>query len=560
MPELHGRATFPGIQQVLSCSYVLSHGISPGVATLEIVPQSNFIAAGGSLVLFDGAVRLEFPRCKVDQSTVGLNAGGFITSLAIFDRRWAWAFGGLSGSYNLTSADGTYDKRRLKTPQQLATLCLQQLGETGFDVSEMPNDSLPLVEWDHENPAEALADLAQKMGCRVVLRLDGRVKLARTGSGTQLPRPRQDILEDSLTINPPERPDGILFSGGPTRFQVDFVLEAVGEDVDGKIKPIFDLSYKPAGGWSGVVPPFFGQVSKIPVGILDRIPRDLAKATVFRWYRIDNRDVGDLRKNILIPGYGRIDILDQILPIEDELVQTFIDVENGQPKNFPAEVEGTFYDGKFGDENRVHATYTDDFTIDRELGIVKFSGYVGQLNPITGNYLAADLILRTACSVRNSVTWALQRFERLFVFPGPRFGTGAQQIKQDDLQLTLYPTYNAANKVMRITTNEKEMIRQADFEIAAAALAYQTPLPQEIAYAGLKAISPDGAIQQVAWSVGSGGCTTRASRNDEFSVVTPSYQERRALERLRGDFLQQLQKQLARQRQERRARKEARGK
>ena len=538
MPELFGRAAFPGVNQVISCQYSLVHGISAGVATLEIVPQTGFIGAGGTLALFDGNVTLEFRDCKVDSSSLRVSSGGFITSLAIFDRRWKWAFGTLSGTYNLREENGALDPFRLQTPQQLAVLALLAMGEQGFDVSQMPNDVFPLVEWDHDNPAEMLADLASKVGCRVVLRLNGTVQVARTGVGQELPRPRQDILEDSLTINPPERPDGITVVCGPTRFQVDFLLEAVGKDTDGVIRAIDNLSYKPTAGWIGQVPPDFDGVSDTPtaVGI---IPRELARDTVFRWYRVQNRDLDGVL-GLIVPGYPfRLRFIEQILPIEDVQTETFVDAVDDREKSLPAVVSGTFYGGRLDFANQPAGTvYTDKFAIDRELGIVQLEDPAVQYND-DGEWEPADLQLRTACSVRDAGIWALVRYERTFFFPGPRFRTGNQQIRKDKLQLNV-----AGNPL-----NEPMVIREADREIAYAALAYQVPLPQSILYAGLKSISPDGAIQEVAWSVGPTGCTTRASRNDEFSVVQVPFEQRRAQERVRGDLLQQVQTVLSGSRQ-----------
>lgn len=525
MPELHGRATFPGIDQVLACTYTLLHGITPGTATLEIVPQTDFIAAGGDLVLFDGETELTFRDCKVDQSSIRVSSGGFVTYLTIFDRRWRWSFGSLSGTYNRREEDGKLDSARLATPQQLATLALRAMGEQGFDVSQMPNNVFPLVEWDHDNPAEMLADLAGKVGCRVVLRLDGTVQVARAGVGAQLPRPRGLILEDSLTINPPERPDGITFVCGPTRFQVDFVLEPVGKDIDGKIKPIDLLSYRPTGGWIGHYPPYFGGVSDTPTatGI---VPRDLAKKTVYRWYRIQNVDL-DGNVGLIVPGYPfRIRDIRQVLPLEDIQVEAFVDAADDKTKSLPAVVSGDFWDGDFSGVSRNDAVYTAGFDIDQALGVVQFDDYVIQFDE-DDEVIPAELQLRCAVSVRDFQTWALVRYERTLFFQGPRFGTGTQQVRVDKVQLN----------VVGDPVNEPDVVREADRQLAIAAAAYQTPLPQEIAYAGLIELSPDGAIQQVTWSIGPGGTTSRASRNDEFTVVAPSFEQRRVQERLRGDKL-----------------------
>lgn len=41
-----GLASFPGVQQVVSCHVSVLHGISPSVFTLVTAPQDNFVGAG----------------------------------------------------------------------------------------------------------------------------------------------------------------------------------------------------------------------------------------------------------------------------------------------------------------------------------------------------------------------------------------------------------------------------------------------------------------------------------------------------------------------------------
>jgi hypothetical protein len=71
---------------------------------------------------------------------------------------------------------------------------------------------------------------------------------------------------------------------------------------------------------------------------------------------------------------------------------------------------------------------------------------------------------------------------------------------------------------------------QCDYYLDAAEQTYQTTYPQTIRYVGLRGdIELDGAIQQIVFAIGPGGCTTTASRNDEQVHKYPSYNERRAL-------------------------------
>ncbi len=153
------------------------------------MPQAASPAVVGTLVLTFGETRVEFPDCKLDYGTVERTAGGLICRLALLDHRWRWRFGQISGTYNVRRDDSQLQKNAddadnsERTPQQLATLCLEAMGETQFDVGDLPNESRPSVEWDCVVPADALAALCDQLGCRVVLQLNNRVALRRAGVG-----------------------------------------------------------------------------------------------------------------------------------------------------------------------------------------------------------------------------------------------------------------------------------------------------------------------------------------------------------------------------------------
>ena len=549
MADPQGLAFFPGIQQIVGAEYSLGHGITPGVCSMQIAPQSSLIAEGGTLEFTFDSVLLQFRGCKVDQGTLLRNSQNQIVNLSILDRRWRWAFGSISGAYNLRiengeliNNDGTGTAGLVEIteedPQQLATLCLEAMGETGFDVSSLPNLARPLVQWEYDNPAQALASLCEELGCRGVLGLDNRVRIQRVGVGSALPL-SPDIRDDSASIDPPERPDKISVVAGRTRYQVDFELEAVGVEKDDIIKLVDDLSYKPTAGWSKSDLPHFMSVS-------DTKLRELAKKCVFRWYRV--------KVPVSIPGFGKnndqVKSLTQLL-LEDEQVATR--VEDGLTKNKPAQVHGIFqitddYKNK-GDPNAdgtgpLTPTPDDDaiwrggFSIDSDTGIVKFGERLlrnagTSTLPVWG---PAKLILRAACSVRDETTRSWQHYEDTRNY-GNAFGTRARIIKRDEIHLAFTPIYAAGTgyptAVSVLDDNKATIDPELQHYLNAAEQEYQVTNPQSRTYAGLKAISPDGAIQQVTWSVGGAGATTRASRNNDTDYKSPSYRERRLVEKTR---------------------------
>ena len=96
-----GLAHFPGIDQLLSASITLGHGISPSSAKLQIAPQVNFAAETGTLSFEYDGTTVAFPDCKVDRSSMDRNERGEVVQLSILDRRWKWRFGQISGKYNV---------------------------------------------------------------------------------------------------------------------------------------------------------------------------------------------------------------------------------------------------------------------------------------------------------------------------------------------------------------------------------------------------------------------------------------------------------------------------
>lgn len=655
--ERWGRATFPGVQGVLSCSYTLSHGTAPGCAALDILPQEELESGGGDLVITDGYGTITLKDCKVDRHSFERNSGGLIWRITILDRRWKWRFGYIEGRYNLRDQQGKLIKHTVKTPRELAVLCLDEAGESNYDVSALPEEEaarLP-VTWEGVPPMEALASLAEQFGCRVVYQpLDDSVRVVKLGQGEQLPPDSSGgpILDGGLTLDPPERPDFLRVVCAPTLINTWFYLEAVGLDVDGRIKPINRLSYAPGfvagatpdedmpGSWAKCPPPTFPGLAPGNTPENLRI-RGLAQQSVFRWYRItlwDPHEVsasneepgpegfGDyVPQPLQVPLYGSVYRMDQLLPIEDVQAQVPLtsEDEGGDPlaspegplpeedsitagthAPIPAVVEGVFWDGKktvvtsiptpFTGANvplneddiadqvlntDPHYRYHEAFSIDRENGIVQFEKYVHRVRPkpppyqqnAAGYYQApinlvgpAKLFLLTGVSVRDGDTGAYFRHKREFRFPDNlTFNTKARTLKQDDLRLVVVPDYDdyeytvpTIDEVVEGTANENaqtnaEAVNEvADYYLKGAALEYQVGTPEERSYGGIHPIFCDGAIQQVTWSIGGSGATTRAGRNTEIEVRLPSYQvlrqgqrDRRAqkkVEALKADSLQRL--------------------
>jgi len=520
---LVGLATYPGVNQFVNASFGFTHGISPSVCSLAIAPQSDYFPIDGTLEFTFDDIKVEFPDCRVDTGRITRNAAGEVWQLSIMDRRWKWRWGRINGVYNIRNADGTIHGHNLppqetteRTPQELAELCLEEMGESGYDIGDLPNKSRPEVRWN-DAPAEALASLCDELGCHVVLRLDNTIKLCKVGSGNDLPT--DGIISGGASVDPPDGPREMTVECGGNRYQLDLELEAVGVDNDkdedgspiGTIIPIDDLAYKPVAGWSASAA-FFSPSDNV---IDNDDDWELAKRSVYKMYRVVYP--------INVALFGVIDSIDHLI-IESEQVTT--KTENNIESNQPAVILGVWFGGTESLTNSAADTeYERSWSLDTNTGIVKFTEPVFKSSNggAGGTAEAAEIKLRTAIQVRDTNTRALKRYNRTRRRDTPA-ETPARFYKHHELHL---------NYIDAVTPNQDDIDMAADHYLDAAEQEYQAQYPQSIRYMGLRRVDLDGAIQQISFNVTAGGTTTTISRNTEELLRVPSYKKRRRVERAR---------------------------
>ncbi len=269
-----GRAFWPGCPTVQSCHYTQGHGISPGTAILTINPSEGLPVQAGDLVFTDGLTTITVPDCRLDSISSDTGGGGTIWRVVLHDRRWKWRQLGIAvGTYNQIDSRGILDyslvniklpqgQQRATTPtryipwtlrsaKQLAGYLLAFMGETRYTllIPESPLHLLPPIDWDYVNPAQALQQLCDSLGCRIVYQLDpsggrlDRVLIVPQGVGADLPD--GPISHDAPSFSNLKRPDSIVLVGAPVRFQIRMQLQAVGEEWNGRLVPIEALSYAP---------------------------------------------------------------------------------------------------------------------------------------------------------------------------------------------------------------------------------------------------------------------------------------------------------------------------
>jgi hypothetical protein len=518
----------------------MTWGIQPSIAVIEMAPQNNFPAEGGELVFWYGGTVIRIPDCRIDKASVRVDERGQIVSLSIFDWRWRWAFPTISGYYNYTDYEtgpvnqinpsGAIDIARVRSARELADLCLKAMGEKNYDISALPSNVFPAVDWACENAATALQQIASECGCAVVPRLNRTVLIGKEGTGAEIPT--APLLDGGVTIDPPQVPDSIELVCGPTLYQAVLPLVAVGLDTDGRIKLVNNLSYKPAAGWGRIDPVAFGELPGGNVAnpqVTNRSsPRDLAQRTVWRWYSIYKPANG-----LSVPGFGPIQDINQIIPLNAFRLDKTI--KDGKEEREEAMAIGSWAkrDATTGNESRTQ--YTRPFDIDTKRGIVIFNEPVFKYaGPPKGKVIvSADMEIWTSFSIRVPPTFEHSRYTKKVDIPGAKWNTGPKKIVKDDIVHEKKAVYNNAGTITGISTNIQQIDPQLNFYLDAELKTYQVSDPSQATLIGIIPVSLDGAIRQVAWQVTDRGSITTVSRNCEFSSIVPPYELRRRWDQIR---------------------------
>lgn len=521
----------------MACRYTRGLGTLPGTAILEMIPQESAIAKTGTLSFTFGSNFVNLFRCRPDFATIQWSTTQGQTAIVkIWDRRWAWHVtdalgnhaGEILGRYNVRLVNGAIDQNTEKTPQQLATLLLQAMGEQTFDVSALPNDVRPYVDWDYAHPASELDALCELLGCRVALKIaTDSVKIVRMGVGSALST--VDLFRVSQTGDLAEAPDSLKVVGGLARFQSKLKLQAVGKDNDGKIKPIDNLSYKPAGGWSGISWPFSV--------IANDTDRQLAQSTVWRWYQIVSQADGTQD----VPDFMDVQDIENIKPIDDFLVDVYTDAAgNILPQE--AFVEGIWFnsDGQAGVAAGANTSagtrYEGEFSIQQDNGVVIFPEQVYKLD--TASRVEAELYLTCSYHAREPVS---QIFGRWIQFRdlGGQNGTGPLVIRRPDIVYTSRGIYT--NEQLTGTDNNQTVVEPESLaQLDATQLEFAGSVAFDAGYNGIVPIDIDGLTRQVTFKVNKrdrgprGGAETYVSVNSETDPYVPRYRQRRSIQRARA--------------------------
>ncbi len=542
---------FPGVEHVIAGTMSIGHGETPAVCILSIAEQVSLDNTIGTLTIEFDSQTYEWPECRAVAASIRKNSQGRIVSLTIEDWRWKWRTGTISGRYNrrepssrtLNSARQIV-KHTEKTPRELFKLYFEALGETNFDVSQVPDDARPEVDHDGESAAQAMASLCDLLGCRVVPAPGNKAIICKAGEGSPLFQ-SSELIEFNDALDPPERPDGAQVTGGAMEFQVDIELEPMADETSGESVELDKASYKPAGGWT------FDDKDEFH-NITDLKARNLARQSVYRKWR-PKIPAGGLE----LPGYSqitgkKITRLDQLVLL-DRQVET--QVQQGRETYLPAWVYGAYEgDNTIGDNAYANTIdepepitdrnsdlakkciLHDSASYDQDKGILTI-GRALTLQDAAGKMQPAKLRYRCAVNVRDETTDALFRYTRLRTY-GTKDGTKPYEIRREEITARTVPTYDKSFTAVSVDYIRLDADTEADYYLDLKEREWRDLAPSEGTYAGIIALCLDGAIQHIVYSAGDGQPPmTRISRNDENRNYITPYKERRQREALKGAAL-----------------------
>jgi len=524
--------TFSGIDKVISANFTNSTGVEPSVCILDVLTQ-NISRSTGTLTFTHGDT-VRFSDCLIADPHL---ISGYKWRLKVLDRRWKWReFGSISGEYNVHRG-GKVDSSTEKTPAQLLKLIFEALGETEYDLSKVPDRQRVNVDWDNELPVEALRNVVRRIGCRVVLDAKDRIVIWPLGKGSRLPR-SGDAVFQVFPFRPFVSPDQVVIRGGPTLVESNLSLTAVGlgyeqgeldhilqEDGDNK------LGHLPSTGFDGKPPDhwiaqFFPKDTTEPGKTTTVNDSHVwgAAQSFYRWYQIWTQADGSLS----IPGLPKIkvDKISQIFPVRSTRASVYTDIY-GRSQEMPAHVLGEYYGRTMFPHNTAKdARYAGDFTLDADLGLVKFDYPVYR---VASDFVpeVPDLYLRTSYGVRDEKNQRVH-FEHSIQAPGERSNVQPLVIERPELQEVICVEYkkDSPNKVKNINTNRPEIQSEADKLLQDILAQWRGEPAEQVSYGTIKAISPDGLVAQVRFEIGARGVLTTASSRTEFDVTTYSELDR----------------------------------
>lgn len=534
MADGEGQIVFPGIVAPRYMVATRTLGARPDSAIIYALPQAGSPDTGGQSMLsfmFNG-VPVYWTNCLCDRGTISITTHGHYQVFVVLDRRWLWRKSWITQAYNVRRTDGSIDPGTQQSLAGIVSDIFAVIGES-VDVSAVSAAEYPEVIYDRDNCVDMLEELLHSRGYVISLNTNDTVTIYRRGVGSVLPV-NYDVVNQSISINPPERPLYLTALCNKTVIQSKLLMKPVGIDTDGQIRLVEDLSYAPAGGWNDTDLIGFNHIS-------DPIEKELAIKSVGKWYQVHSQadetfDIssGDTNYN---PGQFTVSDASQYLPLSDDLLSSHSDVYGGVVSN-KSYVEGTFLE-TVENANPPRESNTDDFTrvdsrewsLDTKRGIVKFiqPALRKDAGPVAGALTFAKVYLTCSYSVHDSGSYVKERHFRVLNLGG----LGEEIEEVDELQRQIIVSYSGSS-VTGISDNLGTVNTAADLYLQSSQYKYATQSGNTLLYRGIYPLNTDGITLQIRWDVAVPGPVpfgTHATQYSEGLVLLPTDRERSLLRR-----------------------------
>ena len=520
-------------------------------------------------------------------------------TLMIADRRWMWdGRGAVAGKYNQVDPEpddiavpvgvpgkitGPYIPGTERTATELIQECFRELNCSDYLINPAPQVAVPVV-WEDTPPAAALQEIMDQIGYRLIYRpIDDSFAVNQIGMGTRLPL-NLPITASSPGFSLPRTPAEIWVAGGATMYADWLMLEPIGLEENGRARHIDDLSYRPLDGWVsttfGKDEPAIGadrlqNRAGVRIGDSSSIEASLklAREHIWKLFRVRLYNVGTAEEDhIYVGGYGKVTDRRLIKLHDREYFPT--KTKTGRYNIGHPSLVGCVYLPRLRTGSKPIAadaignTYINvnknlplEFQIDTQRGWVRFNEPVTRMDsdnkavpPVL--YLSTSFEVlrygkmiperyffrgRNAAEIPGCPPDIIERPEMHMIVSATRKvkfldsdGDGVPDKDADGNELGAGP--NSLFRLDHVDSNQADLDRVAEYfygtKLAAGLAGSET---QQITYAGIWPIEPNGYVQQVTWRVGGDQpAQTTASANTEHAAELPRYPEKRRVEQAIG--------------------------
>lgn len=528
-----GLFTFPGISDIMSGTYVCTHGVYPGRVLIRSVYAGGPPLETGDLKIQYGGDSWAIRDCRVVDRRDYLDPDqGVMTDWTLEDRRWRWEFGAIDGHYNRKGANGQIYRGSEKTPRQLVELLLQAMGETGrFQIrAALPSNIRPEVEWVAANPARELSALCDALGVRIVFDPSSNRVLIEPWYNGNVPY-RDSVDFSGKGGMKPVTPSGILVVGDVTRVQSPLRLLPRVRDVDGSLKHPAELSYAASLAQlvNSDVTHWFETLRDDFDVVENETHRNLLIESMWRYFEID--EPGDAirgyfghrvkAENISLLLVERVPGQDGLVTTEGYVAGIFCSEfdENTDPNN--PDGSDVVFTGSVRIENDYDFPYV---VVDRQL--YKWEGE-GEDEKI----VFPDLYVICSYNVRDvsdNGKWNLNTYQYTLELDGEP-GVGPEVFRDGDLALEIVQQFDlttAEPSGSFPTSNQGELDGVAWLMASVQADRWRGHQTAEAVYNEFFKAEMSGGIHAIEWSFSDRGAFTKIYENQEPLYVALSHDDR----------------------------------